>query len=142
MVSNRKIRALKVLLKGFTTLLILAGCSGYATAQNFFLPVDNLSILRLERGNVPSQSRVHFGHKPVLNQFANISGVEGLAPDTATYYYNLTEKIFSEHLIELRKPGFRLNADLIFDFAYGRELISSEEEENSLYTNTRGFSVS
>ncbi len=137
-----KKRAHKVLLKAFISLSMFLVCTGSATAQNFFLPVDNLSILRMERGGIPAQKGVHFGYKPVLQQFANVSKIDGLGPDTTTYYYKLTEKIFSQHLIELRKPGLKLDADLIFDFAYGQELISSQEEQSNLYTNTRGFSVS
>src|SRR5690606_30642700 len=141
-VSIRKNRAHKILLKGLIALLAIVAGTDKAAAQDFFLPVDNLSILRMERGGIPVQKDVHFGYKPVLRQFTDVSEIDGIGPDTAQYFYTLTEKIFSEHLIELRKPGLKLNADLIFDFAYGKELISSEEEKNSLYANTRGFSVS
>jgi len=141
-VSIRKNRAHNILPKGLIALLAIVAGTDKAAAQDFFLPVDNLSILRMERGGIPVQKDVHFGYKPVLRQFTDVSEIDGIGPDTAQYFYTLTEKIFSEHLIELRKPGLKLNADLIFDFAYGKELISSEEEKNSLYANTRGFSVS
>ena len=124
-------------------LLLFTGflCFNISIAQDFYLPVDNLSILRLERENIPLQRGVHFGYKPVLFQFANVSKVSGLGPDTTTYYYKLTEKLFSQHLIELRKPGLKLNIDPLFDFGYGEELIASEEK-NALFINTRGFSIS
>lgn len=137
----RKNRAHKILLKGLFALSLTVACAENAQAQDFYLPVDNLSILRMERGGIPVQKGVHFGYKPVLQQFSDVSKIEGIGPDNAQYFYKLTEKIFSEHLIELRKPGLKLNADLLFDFAYGRESIASQEE-NSLFANTRGFAVS
>ena len=132
----------KHLFESLVFLIISMFCLGEVQAQDFYLPVNNLSIMRMERAGIPIQKGVHFGYKPVLFASANVEDVNGLGPDTATYYYKVTEKIFSQHLIELRKPGLKLDADLIFDFSYGQESRVSEGDKNKLYTNTRGFSIS
>jgi len=141
-VISYKKRIHNSLQKCFLALFFGIGFAAAAFSQDFFLPVDNLSILRMERKALPVQEGVHFGFKPVLSQFADASEVDGIGPDTATYYYKITEKIFSEHLIELNKPGINLYVDPLFDFSFGQETIASEGEENSIYKNTRGFSIS
>jgi hypothetical protein len=113
-----------------------------AIAQNYFLPVNNTSLIRLERAGVHRQNGVHFGLKPTLSLAANVEDVAGLGRDTAKYYYRILDKVFSEHLIELRKPGFQLNADFIFDFGYGQEIEGFNDENQSLFQNTRGFAIS
>ena len=51
-------------------------------------------------------------------------------------------KVFSEHLIQMDKPGFKVYIDPIFDFGYGQELETFNNDEDDLYINTRGFSIS
>lgn len=109
--------------------------------QDFYLPVNNLSILRMERQGLQREQSVHFGLKPISNHNLNSDGIAGIGRDTAKYYYWYTEKIFSDHLVELRKDNFKLNADFIFDFSYGSELISPESRSNT-YVNQRGFALS
>ncbi len=107
--------------------------------------MNSISKQRMERAGVQLQSGVHFGAFPVLTSYADLSGVEGLGPDTTAYYYKVTAKIFSEHLIEFERPGLNLEIDPIFDFMYGNEIvnqISTLEDRNNLFTNTRGFAIS
>lgn len=136
--SNRQIHRF---LPGIAIVLALL-INGTVRAQNFFLPVDALSRLRMERAGLPTQSGVHYSFKPVLRQNADVERVAGIGPDSAKYYYWITAKLFSEHLIELRKPDIKLNLDPVFDFSAGRQFTSALEEAHSLYTNTRGFSLS
>lgn len=111
-------------------------------AQDFFLPTSDLSLLRMERKGVATQKKVHFGYKPILFASANVADVEGLGVDTTKYYYAVTQKIFSQHLIEFETTGLKLHADPLVDFSYGKEIKSSEDHKTTLYTNTRGFTVS
>lgn len=128
--------ALKLVLSIFS----FFGLAG-ANAQDFYLPVNNLSILRMERMGLQRQQNVHFGLKPVSNYNIESKGIAGVGRDTTKYYYWYTEKIFSDHLIELRKENFKLNADFIFDFGYGQELISPGDRTDT-YVNQRGFALS
>ncbi|MCH2215424.1 MAG: hypothetical protein MK086_09665 [Flavobacteriales bacterium] len=114
------------------------------SAQVYTLPIDGFSQLRQNRAEIGVQQSLHFGAKPILRSDADLSEVPGFAEDTVPYYYKLTEKIFSEHLIELDKPDFKIYADFLFDFAVGRETvdqISGTGEETSLFQNTRGFAI-
>ena len=88
-----------------------------------------------------TQEPVHFGLKPIANRNIEVEGVAGLETDSTKYYYWITEKIFSDHLIELNTVDFKLNADFIFDFNFGSE-ISSPSEKFNTYVNQRGFAVS
>ncbi len=111
------------------------------SAQNFYLPVNNLSLLRMERSGLHRQQNVHFGLKPISNYNLETKGIAGVGRDTTKYYYWYTEKIFSDHLVELRKENFKLNADFIFDFGYGNELLSPGTRTDT-YINQRGFALS
>lgn len=111
-------------------------------AQNFYLPVNELSLLRMERAGLHTAPGVHFGFKPISTKGVDISAVEGLGVDSADYYYWITAKLFSEHLLELDKKGFAVNADFIFDFGYGREIEATGRETANTFINTRGFAVS
>jgi len=134
-----KIR-LKPVLKLVFSLIAICGLT-IVNAQDFYLPVNKLSLLRMERKAVQRQQNVHFGIKPVSNHGLDLSGVEGVGKDTTRYYYWYTEKLFSDHLVELRKENFKLNADFIFDFGYGSE-IESPLSTTSTYINQRGFAIS
>src|SRR5690554_3448255 len=128
----------------FKSIFFIIGifCIVEVHGQDFFLPVNNLSIQRMERNGIPIQKGVHFGYKPILFASANVENVNGLGPDTVPYYYKITEKIFSQHLLEFRKPGLKVDADFLFDFSYGQENRVSGGDKDRLYTNTRGFSIS
>ncbi|MGB6037962.1 MAG: hypothetical protein WBG42_16925 [Cryomorphaceae bacterium] len=126
--------------------LVLVACSLWANSfsQVYTLPFDRLSQLRQDRIGLGVQTNVHSGAKPILLSDANVAALPGFGEDTTEYYYKITEKIFSEHLVELDKPDFKLYADFLFDFAFGQETvdqISANGEENSLFQNTRGFVV-
>lgn len=99
--------------------------------------------MRIERYGIPIQKGVHYGFKPVLSHAVDVHGVDGIGPDTSQYYYWITSKLYSEHLIQLRKPDFQLDVDPLFDFAYGRQFTAAGGGDvHNLYSNTRGFSLS
>ncbi len=128
----------------FILILVLCTLGINSFSQVYTLPFDRLSQLRQDRVGLGAQASVHSGAKPILLSDADVSRIPGFAKDTAEYYYKITEKIFSEHLIELDKPDFKIYADFLFDFGFGRETvdeISADREETSLFQNTRGFVV-
>lgn len=119
--------------------MILLG--GRTFAQDYYLPFNEISNIRLERAGVFTQPGVHGGIKPVFAQGVDVSAVAGLGPDSTKYYYKFGAKIFSEHLIEIDKPGFKFYADPIFNFGYGEELKTFDDDGSDLSINTRGFSI-
>lgn len=110
-------------------------------AQDFYLPVNAAALMRMERAGLTRQPAVHAGFKPMLAASGDFSNVPGIGADTTPYYYKITEKIFSDHLVEFNRPNFKFYADFLFDFGYGREEVDTYREEKTLYTNTRGFSI-
>ena len=86
-------------------------------AQPYILPMNDLSRLRWEAAGVGRQAGVHSTALPVLAADVDLSGVEGLTPDTSEYYYTFTRKLFGSHLVELDKPGLALRGDILIDFA-------------------------
>ncbi|MEM9050937.1 MAG: hypothetical protein AAGC47_02690 [Bacteroidota bacterium] len=127
-------------------LLVILLFISYQTleAQVYTIPTDGISQLRQNRAGIGVQPSVHSGAKPIFVCDADLSAVSGFEEDTAKYYYKLTEKIFSSHLVELDKPDFKIYADFLFDFALGGETvdqISNDKEESSLFQNTRGFAI-
>jgi len=128
----------------FFLILVLCTLGIGSFSQVYTLPFDRLSQLRQDRAGLGVQASVHSGAKPVLMSDADVSRIPGFGKDTAEHYYKITEKIFSDHLIELDKPDFKIYADALFDFGFGRERvdeISVDQEESSLFQNTRGFVV-
>ncbi|MFT6998100.1 MAG: hypothetical protein ACJAQ4_001859 [Cryomorphaceae bacterium] len=128
----------------FTLIFILCALGADSFSQVYTLPFDRLSQLRQGRTGLGAQASVHSGAKPILLSDADVSRVPGFGKDTAEYYYKITQKIFSAHLIEVDKPDFKIYADFLFDFGIGGETIdqiSADGEKNSLFQNTRGFVV-
>ncbi len=124
---------------------IIAFIAGEVKAQQFVLPVNEISRMRMERAGVQMQEGVHFGSFPVIKSTADVSMVPGLGPDTALYYYKITSKIFSEHLVEFEKPGLQIEIDPLFDFMIGRQNVNdykTDETPSRLFSNTRGFAIS
>jgi hypothetical protein len=119
-------------------------CSVFAEGQVYHLPVDQLSQIRQNRAHISTQGSVHSGAKPILVSDADVTNIRPYAEDTVDYYFKIIEKLFSTHLIELDKPDFKLYADFLLDFGYGRETvdqISRDGEDNTLFQNTRGFAL-
>jgi len=130
---------------GYLLVIALLLAPVILSAQQFALPMNNISRMRMERAGVQLQPRLHYGAFPALTSYADLSDVVGLGPDTTAYYYKVTAKLFSEHLIEFERPGLILEIDPIFDFTYGNEVvnqISTLQNRQNLYTNTRGFAIS
>lgn len=130
-------------LRGSALLIMCLGIQA-SYCQNFELPINNISHMRMERAGVQMQGGVHAGARPIIASTADVSMVEGIGPDSALYYSNISAKLFSEHLIEFERPGLTLQADFLFDFSYGNELVNDFEPErtDNLFTNTRGFALS
>ncbi|MCA1763435.1 MAG: hypothetical protein LC664_10640 [Flavobacteriales bacterium] len=130
------------LVRKIAIVLVFGFLANPVLAQDFYLPVNELSLLRLERAELHRAQGAHFGFKPTSSRNMDFSEVAGLGRDTTTYKNWISAKLFGEHLLQLDKKDFRVNADFIFDFGYGRETEAPGAELSSTFTNTRGFAVS
>lgn len=116
------------------------------SAQEFILPMDDISRMQMVREDVHRQTAVHSGMQPVYTRF--IEGFDtdaAVRKDTSGGRSLAHRKIFEEHLVIADKPGLRFVFDPIFNFSGGGELRRNgfpEGNPNPLYVNTRGFAVS
>ena len=58
--------------------------------------------------------------------------------DSGLYYYELTQKLFKEHLLEIKGEDFRLTADLLGNFRWGKDL---RDDFRIMIRNTRAARV-
>ncbi|MDC3252719.1 hypothetical protein OAU25_00530 [Crocinitomicaceae bacterium] len=59
--------------------------------------------------------------------------------DSSKQYYNLTQTLFKQHLIEIKGPDYFLTISPTFVFSTGRDLRDTSRQ--NLFQNTRGFIV-
>ncbi len=123
----------------------LLGCAlaWSAQAQHNNVPLHRDFHIELERNASLLDSRVHSGLKPVIESRADLTDVMGYRTDTAKYYYWITEKLFRDHLLDVRGDGYRLMLDPLFEQQYGWERgdPTAYADTNRFYMNTRGFRI-
>ena len=85
--------------------LLVVLCAAFANAQQNDLSLQRDVYLDLERNAACRTSMVHAGLKPLIESRADKTHVMGFRPDSSRHYYNITEKLFKEHLIEIRDGG-------------------------------------
>ncbi len=110
-------------------------------AQQKDIPLQRDFYIDVERNAAKRGERIHTGLKPVLESRADLTHVMGYRPDTTKYYYDVTEKIFKEHLLEIKGEDFRLTGDVLFNFEYGNDVgdNTAYSDTNTYYHNARGF---
>ena len=123
---------------------LLAGpCCLFALAslaQQNDIPLQRDIYLDLERNAACRTSTVHSGLKPLIESRADRTNVMGHRPDSSRHYYTITEKLFKEHLIEVRDGGFHVTADPVFHFELGQDFRDPSEfaDTTRFYVNSRG----
>ena len=112
-------------------------------AQQNDVPLQRDIYLDLERNAACLTSTVHSGLKPLIESRADLAGVMGYRPDTSRHYYAVTEKLFKEHLIDIREGDFRVTADPVFHFELGQDFRDPTEfaDTTRFYVNSRGASI-
>lgn len=107
------------------------------------VPLQRDFYIDLERNASLLGSRVHSGLKPVIESRADLTNVMGHRVDSGKYYYGFTEKLFRDHLLDVKGDGFRLILDPLFEQQYGWEEgdPTAYADTNRFYVNTRGFRI-
>ena len=125
------------------TVLCFSAAVLFARAQQNDIPLQRDIYIDVERNAANCEARVHSGMKPVLESRADLTNVMGHRVDSTKYYYGVTEKLFRDHLMEVKGEDFRLTADILFDLQYGDDLAnhSAYSDTNIYYNNGRGFWV-
>lgn len=120
---------------------LFAGAMRSLCAQQNDVPLQRDIYLDLERNAACRTATEHVGLKPVLESRANLAGVMGYRPDSSRHYYWVTEKLYKEHLVDVRHDGFRLMVDPVFHFESGRDFRdpSSFADTTNFYVNSRGL---
>ncbi len=114
-----------------------------ASGQQNNVPLQRDFYVELERNASLLNSRVHSGLKPVIESRADLTDVMGHRKDTTKYYYLFTEKLFRDHLLDVKGDGYRLTLDPLFEQQYGWEegAPTPYADTNRFYVNTRGFRI-
>ena len=124
-------------------LLYLSWGTFVARGQNNDVPLQRDIYRGLEQQAAHLDAKVHSGLKPLIEQRADLSTTMGSAPDTTKYYWWYTEKLYRDHLIQVRKDDVRISIDPLFQFELGQDLgdATAYQDTNRYYNNTRGFLI-
>jgi hypothetical protein len=108
-----------------------------ALGQYYNYPINSYSQYFLEQGD----STLNGSFRSLPESWHELKGVRGYTDET--YYSELGEKLFNDHLISLEKDDFQVYIDLLLHFEVGREFsdTTSYSDTTLLYRNMRGFSV-
>lgn len=123
--------------------LLGCGLGMEVRGQQNNVPLQRDFYIDLERNASLLGSRVHSGLKPVIESRADLTNVMGHRVDSGKYYYGFTEKLFRDHLLDVRGDGYRLMLDPLFEQQYGWERGDPTDyaDTNRFYMNTRGFRI-
>ena len=112
-------------------------------AQNL-LPLTGRAYREVEAHSIRKKQSVHLAHRP-LHEFFLGDSIRGVYyNDSAKYFYEPMLFIMRRHLLEVKKPGYRLSLDPIGELALGLEFPESAiaEFKGFQYVNNRGAFVS
>lgn len=119
------------------------GTTWSLAAQQNDIPLDRDIYYDIDRNGTDSGSTMHTGLRPIIVSRADLHNVMGHRPDSGRYYYWISEKVFKDHLLEVRDGDFRLTVDPLFNFEVGREFHEGTEfsDNNSMSHNGRGLRI-
>lgn len=124
----------------FATLLFALGILCVQAQQND-VPLNRDIYLDLDRNHACRSSKVHTGLRPMIESRVDLSNVLGHRPDSSRQYYILTSILFKTHLLDVRKKGFRVIGDGVFNFELGQDFRDPSEfaDTTRFYVNSRGY---
>ena len=121
--------------------LVLALCAVRTSAQQNDVPLNRDIYLDLDRNHACRTSTVHTGLRPMIESRVDLRNVLGHRPDSSRHYYVLTKVFFKTHLLDVRKKGFRVIGDGVFNFELGQDFRDPSEfaDTTRFYVNSRGY---
>ena len=125
----------------FFNALLLALCASCVTAQQNDVPLNRDIYLDLDRNHACRSSTVHTGLRPMIESRVDLKNVMGHRPDSSRHYYVLTKVLFKTHLVDVRKKGFHVMADGVFNFELGQDFRDPSQfaDTTRFYVNSRGY---
>lgn len=124
--------------------MLLVCSAGPLVAQQNDVPLNRDIYYDIDRNGARLTSTMHTGLRPIIESRAELDHVMGFRADSIRHYYVLTKKLFSEHLIQVQKDGFRLSIDPAFRFEMGKDAVETTVPNANQATNnfnSRGFWV-
>ena len=112
-------------------------CSSVVLGQHTNLPLGNSFNSNLNELIYDNSDDFHTSFKPLIKSKL-IFSLDSIKKNNIVNYDSwFLRKIFNEHLFELRNEDFELFVSPVMNFSFGREV----NEDQNLFTNTRGFMV-
>lgn len=114
-----------------------------AHAQQNDIPLNRDIYYDIDRNGAALGSTMHTGLRPIIESRADLHNVMGHRRDTIPQYYWITEKLFKEHLVQVKEGGFHLVVDPAFRFEVGLDYREASDyvEDAVLQQNSRGFRI-
>ncbi len=117
--------------------LLLAALSFSAGAQDI-IPYSFRQYQKLNRSLYSIDSRFHTSLKPVIGDDSLlVKQLDSLLSSPKTYTTWVGRKLFSEHLVEVKKKDFNFYLDFLPDFLIGRDI----DHKINTSLNTRGYQL-
>jgi len=132
------------LLSFILVLSIILICSGMATAQHYYLPLNNEYMSRFDSSLYRVGSTFHTSVKPYISDeviaVTPIDSLEAFKMKDKKFYNTLVgRKIFKEHLVQVREDDFYLYGDIDFEFNGGKSMETNLDK--NCVINSRGVVV-
>lgn len=113
-----------------------------ALAQQNDVPLDRDIYYDIDRNGACRTSTMHTGLRPIIESRADLENVMGFRADSTPDYYIITQKLYKEHLIQVRSGEFKVDIDPVFRFEIGKDLVetsvaNANQAQNNF--NGRGF---
>ncbi|HMN06891.1 MAG TPA: hypothetical protein PKD45_14315 [Flavobacteriales bacterium] len=114
-----------------------------AHAQQNDIPLNRDIYYDIDRNGAAKGSTMHTGMRPIIESRAELHNVMGFRPDSGRYYYWITEKLFKEHLIQVKDGDFKVNVDPAFRFELAKEFREGTPyaDDVVMQQNSRGFRI-
>lgn len=104
-------------------------------AQQKYLPLNHLFDMGVQRQLAKKNNPVHTSLRPYLESDEGMSQANKVLIDSGKYYYPITQKLYKEHLLEIRDSNFYVAVDPLLNLQFSRDIFDDVPFRR---TNTRG----
>lgn len=112
---------------------------GLIAAQNQNIPINYSISQKIERNINQSNGIGHSAVKPFVQSMIDSNSYLPIFADTNLYYYDFTQKLFKENLLNVHQKEVNLVCDPLFNLAAGKTFYN--DTSLIIKTNTRGIRV-
>ena len=107
-------------------------------SQQKNLPLNHELNYQFQQVLISTDTLGHSSFRPYIESDLRMKSLNIVMVDSGLYYYELTQKLFKEHLLEIKGEDFRLTADLLGNFRWGKDL---RDDFRIMIRNTRAARV-